>query len=181
MIENIGFIRAARTGGPLGGEGGGEIHRPEHQSRRGEVDTASAHDAEDLSTVQGEVARVHGHAKPRDAGEAAGAGHIVQASARVEVVATAGASSNRCAAAMAAVGQNVTAGADNQGHSIRVGPAVEWLEKKSCPRRYEGNLIFSRNGRTEEARPNRSAGSRDNSTCPKRRDKCATGGNQSRD
>ena len=99
----------------LGGEGGGgEIHSPEHQPGGGEVDTAAGHDAEDFRPVQGEVARGHGHTKPRDAGEAASTGHVVEAGAGIKVMAAAGASSNRCAPAMAAVGKNVTADMDNQ-------------------------------------------------------------------
>ena len=62
---------------------------------------------------ESEVAEGSGHAKARDAGEAAGAGHVVEAGAGVEVMATAGASANRRAVAMAAVGKNVTAGANN--------------------------------------------------------------------
>ena len=114
MIGNIGVMGAARTGGALGGKGGGgEIHGPEHQAGGGEVDTAGGHDAEDFRTVQGEVARGHGHAKPRDAGEAAGAGHVVEAGAGVEVVATAGASANGGTLTVAAVGQDVATGSND--------------------------------------------------------------------
>src|SRR5271166_5073168 len=96
----------ARTGGRLSGKGGGgEIHGPEHQAGGGEVDASGGHDAEDFSTVQSEVARGHGHAKPRDAGEAAGAGHVVEAGAVVEVMAAAGPSANGGAVTVAAVGE----------------------------------------------------------------------------
>ena len=105
-----------RTGGTLGGEGGGgEIHGPEHQSGRVEVDTAGGHDAEDLGAVQGEVARGHGYAKPGDAGEAAGAGHVVEAGAGVEVMAAAGASANGGALTAVAVGKSVAADTDDRG------------------------------------------------------------------
>ena len=78
MIVNIRVIGPVRTGRLRGGEGGGgEIHCPEHQPGGGEIDFAGIHDAEDFSTVQGEVARGHGNAKPKDAGEAAGASHVV--------------------------------------------------------------------------------------------------------
>ncbi len=108
----------------------GELHCPEHHAGSGEVEMASGQDAEDFSTVQGEVARGRGHTKPRDARKATGAGLVVEPGLGVEVVTAAGAAANRCAPAMAAVGQDVTAGADNQGHSIRVGQLVEWLERK---------------------------------------------------
>jgi hypothetical protein len=94
--------------------GGGEIHCPEHQPGGGEVTIAGGHDAEDFSTVHREVARGHGHTKLRHAGEAAGTGHVVKAGADVKVMTTAGASPNRCAAAMAPVGEYVTADTDNQ-------------------------------------------------------------------
>src|SRR3974390_1457273 len=95
MIGNIGVTGAARTCHLLGGEGGGgEIHGPEHHPGGGEVDTAGVDDPENLGTVQGEVAPVHGHPQPRDAGEAAGTGHVVEAGAGVEVMAAAGASAN---------------------------------------------------------------------------------------
>ncbi len=106
---------AVWAGSRLGGEGGGgEIHGPEHQPGRGEVDSAAGHDAEDFSTVQGEVARGHGHAKPRDAGEAAGAGHVVEAGAGVKVMAAAGASSDGGTMTVAAVGENVATDTDDQ-------------------------------------------------------------------
>ena len=70
MIENIGVTGGMRTCGTLGWEGGGgEIHGPEHHPSGGVVDIAGVDDAENLGTVQSEVAPVHGHAKPRNAGE----------------------------------------------------------------------------------------------------------------
>jgi hypothetical protein len=58
--------------------------------------------------------RVHGHAKPRDAGEAAGTGHVVEAGAGVQVMAAAGASSNGGTLAVAAVGKSVAADTNDQ-------------------------------------------------------------------
>ena len=106
---------AVRAGSRLGGEGGGgRIPGAEHQSGRGEVDSAAGHDAEDFSTVQGEVARGHRHAKPRDAGEASSAGHVVKAGAGIEVMAAAGASSDGGTMTVAAVGEDVATGANDQ-------------------------------------------------------------------
>ena len=115
MIGDIGVMGAAQTGGRLGSEGGrGEIHGPKHHSGGGEVDSAGGHDAEDFRTVQGEVAPGHGHAKPWDAGEAAGAGHVVEAGAGVEVMAAAGASADGGTVAVAAVGKSMAAETDDQ-------------------------------------------------------------------
>ena len=106
---------AVGTTGWLGGEGfGGEIHGPEHHPGGCEVDTAGVHDAEDFSTVRGEVARGHGHAKPRDAGEAASTGHVVEAGAGFKMMAAAGASANGGAPAVAAVGKSMAADTDTQ-------------------------------------------------------------------
>jgi len=107
---------AVTTGSRLGGEGGGgEIHGPKHQPGGGEVDSAGGHDAENFGAVQGEVVPVHGHAKPRDAGEAAGASHVVEAGAGPTVMAAAGASADGGALAVAAVGKSVAAETDDQG------------------------------------------------------------------
>ncbi|HEY4932729.1 MAG TPA: hypothetical protein VII23_14265 [Terriglobales bacterium] len=104
-----------QTGSPPGGEGGGgEIQGPEHQPGGVEVTIAGGHDAEDFRAVQGEVARGHGHAKPRDAGEAASTGHVVAAGSSVKVVAAAGASSNGGTLTVAAVGKSMAAGTDDQ-------------------------------------------------------------------
>jgi hypothetical protein len=115
MIENIRVMGAMWTRGRLGGEGfGGEIHGPEHQPGGGEVDSAGVHDAKDFRTVQGEVARGHGHAKSRDAGEAAGTGHVVEAGASVEVMAAAGTTADGGSLTVAAVGKRVAADTDDQ-------------------------------------------------------------------
>ncbi len=115
VIENIVVIAVGKKGYRLGGEGGGaEIHCPEHQAGGGEINTAAVDDAEDFGAVQGEISLGHGHAKPRDAGEAAGPGHVVESSAGVEVMAAAGASADGGSLAVAAVGKRVTAETDNQ-------------------------------------------------------------------
>jgi len=120
VIENIVVTGTAQTGSRLGGKGGGgEIHGPEHQPGGGEIDSAAGHDAEDFRTVQGEVARGHGHAKPRDAGEAAGTGHVVEAGAGVQVMAAAGASADGWALAVASVGESVAADTDDKGRVHR--------------------------------------------------------------
>src|ERR1017187_9964542 len=97
---------AAQTAGRLGGEGGGgEIHGPEHQPGSVEVAASGGNNAKDFRTVQGEVARGHGHAKSRDAGEAAGTGHVVEAGASVEVMAAAGTTADGGSLTVAAVGK----------------------------------------------------------------------------
>ena len=116
MIGNIWVTGTARTGKRLGGEGGGgEIHGPEHQPGGGEVDSAGGHDAKDFRTVQGEVARGQGHAKPREGGEAAGTGHVVEAGAGVKMMAAAGASADGGTVTVAAVRKSVAADTDDQG------------------------------------------------------------------
>jgi len=118
-MGNIGVIGAAQTAGRLGGEGfGGEIHGPKQHSGGGEVESAGVHDAEDFGTVQGEVARGHGNAKARDAGEASGTGHVVEAGASVEVMAAAGASSDGGSLAVAAIGKCVAADTNDRGTRV---------------------------------------------------------------
>src|SRR3974377_1833057 len=115
MIGNIGVTGGMRTWGTLGWEGGGgEIHGPEHHPSGGVVDIAGVDDAENLGTVQSEVAPVHGHAKPRNAGEPAGTGHVVEAGAGVEVMAAAGASADGGTAATVAVGEGMAAETDDE-------------------------------------------------------------------
>jgi hypothetical protein len=115
IIENIGVMGEAWAGLGLGGQGGGgKIHCPEHQMGGGEIEVAGVHDTADFGTIQSEVAPVHGHAKPRDAGEAAGSCHIMEAGAGAEMMAAAGAPSNGRAVAVVAVGKSVAAETDNQ-------------------------------------------------------------------
>jgi len=115
MIGNIGVTGGMRTCGTLGWEGGGgEIHGPEHHTGGGVVDIAGVDDAENLGTVQGEVAPGHGHTQPRDAGAAAGTGHVVEARLGVEVMAAAGASADGSTTATVAVGKRVAAETDDE-------------------------------------------------------------------
>ena len=115
MIENIGVTGTVRMGsGPDGEGGGGEIEGPEHHAGGGEVEAAGVDDTDDFSAVQGEFALVDGHAKPRNAGEAAGPGAVVEAGAGVTMMAAAGASANGGAVAVASVGKSVAAETDDQ-------------------------------------------------------------------
>jgi hypothetical protein len=68
----------------------------------------------DFGTICGEVAPVHGHAKPSEAGESASAGHVVEAGAGVEMMAAAGASSNGGSLTAVAAGKDVVAVTDDQ-------------------------------------------------------------------
>ena len=119
---------AARTGGWLGGEGGGgEIHGPKQHSGGGEVDAAGVHDAEDFGAVQGELEPGRGHAKQREGGEAAGAGHVVEAGAGVKVMAAAIAAANGGAMTAVAVGKSVAAETDDQVRVDKDLRKVIWL------------------------------------------------------
>ena len=100
-------------------DGCGEIQGPEHQASGGEVDVAGVYDAEDFGAVQSEVAAIYGHTNPRDAGEAAGAGHVMEAGARVAVMAAAGASADGGGVAVAAVGKSVAAERDDEARIHR--------------------------------------------------------------
>jgi hypothetical protein len=115
MIENIVVTGAVWPRRRLGGEGfGGEIHGPEHHPRSVEVDTAGVHDAEDFRPVQGEVAPVHGHTKPRERGNAAGTGHVMETGEDVKVMAATGASADGGTSTVAAVEKSVAAETDDQ-------------------------------------------------------------------
>jgi hypothetical protein len=106
---------AMRTCGMLCGEdGGGEIHGPEQQPGGGEVDASGLDDAVGFGPVGGEVAAVHGGDEPGDAEDAAGAGHVVQAGAGVEVMAAAGASADGGSLTVATVGKSVAAETNDQ-------------------------------------------------------------------
>jgi|SRR3974390_93685 len=120
MIGNIGVTGGMRTCGTLGWEGGGgEIHGPEHHPSGGVVDIAGVDDAENLGTVQGEVAPGHGHTQPRDAGAAAGTGHVVEARLGVEVMAAASASADGGTTTTMAIGKGVAAEADDKARVHR--------------------------------------------------------------
>jgi len=115
LIANIGVSVAARDACKVGRERrGGEIQGPEHHASGGEVDSARVHDAKDLGTVQGKVAKSFGNAEARDANESAGTGHVVETGACVEVVTTAGPSADGGAVAVAAVGEDVATDTDRQ-------------------------------------------------------------------
>ncbi|MGA9565547.1 MAG: hypothetical protein WBS19_08495 [Candidatus Korobacteraceae bacterium] len=118
MIDSIGVSWTdsglAQTQVVFGADsGGGELNCPEHHSGGGEVKTAGSHNTEDFCAIESKVAGRLGNAEARDTSEAAGASHVVEPGAAVKVMATAGASANRRALAMATVGKNVTAGAND--------------------------------------------------------------------
>jgi hypothetical protein len=120
-----------RTGIRLGGEGGGgEIHGPEHHSGGVEVDSAGVYDAKDFQSVQGEIARSHGHKKPRDAGETAGAGHVVEAGVGVEVMAAAAASADGGGVTVATVGKGMAANTDDKRRGHREARALRWSQMR---------------------------------------------------
>ena len=114
MIGNIGVMGAAQTGGPLGGEGGGgEIQGPENHSGCSKSIRPVARTRHDFGPIACQVAgRLLGHASGGK-GAASCPSHVVEASAGVEVMAAAGASANRSALTVAAVGQDVATGTDD--------------------------------------------------------------------
>ena len=147
MIENSGVMRASTLVPKLGWEGcGRESQAPHHDAGGIEIDAAGGQDAANLSMVQGEVARGHGHTKPGDAGAAAGAGHVVEARLGVEVMAAAGASANGGTPAAAAVGEDVAAGANDQRLRAHNQASVEdgegGVKRKNEGCRYESNRSF---------------------------------------
>jgi len=119
VIENIGVRGAVFTALWLSREGGGgQIHRPEQHAGGAEIDIAGVHDAHDFDAVEVDVAEVHGQVEPGEAGEAAGAGGVVETGADVEVVAAAGAPTGGGGEAVASVGEGVAAERDD--HRVRV-------------------------------------------------------------
>ena len=133
MIDAIGFI-GAQTRNGLDRKGSSrEIHSPEHQPGGGEINAAGVDDAKYLGAVEGEIAESLGNTQARNADKSAGARHVVEAAADVEVMAAAGASANGGASAVASVGQDVATGANDQalrGHSISVGDSWGEVKKK---------------------------------------------------
>jgi hypothetical protein len=106
---------SAQTGSGLDRKsGGGEVYGPEHHSGGGEIDAAAVDDAEHFSPVQGEVARGHRDAKPRDARQAAGTGHVAEAGPGVKMMAATSTSPDGGALAVAAVGESMSAETDDQ-------------------------------------------------------------------
>jgi hypothetical protein len=109
-----------RTGGTLGGEGGGgEIHGPENHSGCVKVYTPCGQDAADLVPVACKVAARVRDAPAEDNGAASGTGHVVEAGAGVEVMAAAGASSNGGSPAAQAAGEDVVAGRNDEARIHR--------------------------------------------------------------
>ena len=106
---------AARADGGLRREdGGGEIHGPEHHSGCVRADALGGEHAAHLSLVVSQITRRFGDEQARKSHAATGAGHVVEAGAGVKVMAAAGASANRRALAMVAVGKRVPAETDDQ-------------------------------------------------------------------
>ena len=110
----------ARTGGTLGGEGGGgEIHGPENHSGCIKVHTPGGQDAADFGAVACKVAARVWDAPAEDKGAKASAGHVVETGAGVEVMAAAGASSNGGSPAAQAAGKDVVAGTNDEARTHR--------------------------------------------------------------
>jgi len=111
---------AAWTGDRLGGkDGGGEIHGPENHSGGVKVHTPGSEDAVDLGPVTCKVAARVRETPAEDSCAAAGAGHVVEAGAGVEVMAAAGASANGGSLAAQAAGKDVVAGTNNEARTHR--------------------------------------------------------------
>ncbi len=120
MIGNIGVMSAARTGDRLGGKGGGgEIHGPENHSGGVKVYTPGGEDAVDLGPVAGKVAARLWDTPAEDKCAASGAGHVVEARLRVEVMAAAGASADGGSPASQAAGKDVVAGTNDEARTHR--------------------------------------------------------------
>ena len=106
---------AVQRGVRPGGEGGGgEIQGPENHSGCVKVDTPGGEDAIDLGPVECEVAGRLWDAPAEDKGAALRPGHVMEASNGVQVMAATGAAANRSAVAVTAVGQNVSAGSNDE-------------------------------------------------------------------
>src|SRR5271165_701711 len=120
MIGNIGVMGAARTGGWLGGEGGGgEIHGPENHSGGVKVQTPGGQDAADFGPVACQVAARVWDTPAEDQGATVSAGHVVEAGAGVEVMVAAGASANGGSPAAQAAGKDVVAGTNDKARTHR--------------------------------------------------------------
>ena len=121
MIGNIGVRGAVRAGVRPGGEGGGgEIYGPENHSGRVEVDTPGGEDAIDLGPVECEVAGRLRDAPAEGKGAALRPGHVMEASNGIQVMAATGAPANGSALAVAATGQDVTTGTNDQARIHKV-------------------------------------------------------------
>jgi hypothetical protein len=115
MIGNIGVMGAVRTNIRLSREdGGGEIHGPENHSGCVRVDTLGGQDAVDFEPVVSQIAERLGNEEAEGANVTASAGHVMEASNGVQVMAATGAAANGSALAVAAVGQDVAAGTNDE-------------------------------------------------------------------
>ena len=117
MIEIIGVMGTAPTGAEAGlgaEDAGGKIHGPENHSGCVRVDTLGGKDAADLGLVAGQVAGRLGDAEAEDKGAAPRPSHDMEAGTGVEVMAAAGASTDGGTLAVAAAGQEVATGANDE-------------------------------------------------------------------
>ena len=106
---------AVRRGVRPGGEGGGgEIQGPENHSGCVKVDPPGGEDAIHLGPVECEVAGRLWDAAAEEKGAALGAGHVMEASNGIQVMAATGAAANGSALAVAAVGQDVATGTNDE-------------------------------------------------------------------
>jgi len=106
---------AVQRGVRLDGEGGGgEIQGPENHSGCVKVDTPGSDDAIDLGPVECEVAGRLWDAPAEDQGAALRPGHVMEASNGIQVMPATGAAANGSALAVAAVGQDVAAGTNDE-------------------------------------------------------------------
>ena len=120
MIGNIGVMGAPQTGRGLDREGGGgEIHGPENHSGCVKVHTPGGKDAADFGAVAGKVVARVWDAPAEDHGAASRAAHVVEAGAGVKVMTAAGASSYGGTSTVAAVGENVATGSDDEARVHR--------------------------------------------------------------
>jgi hypothetical protein len=144
---------ATRATAGFGAEDRGrQVHCPEDQPSCTGIDALGGENAVDLGPVPLEVASGLGDTEAENEGAAAGAGHVMQAGAGIEVMAAAGAACDGGLETAAAVGQKVPAGANDQGLAMHrdlrgvkgSGYVQKWErgERKSAGRRYESNQTF---------------------------------------
>ena len=106
---------AVQRGVRPGGEGGGgEIQGPENHSGCVKVDTPGGEDAIDLGAVECEVAGRLWDARAEDKGAALRPGHVMEASNGIQVMAATGAAANGSTLTVAAFGQDVAAGTNDE-------------------------------------------------------------------
>jgi len=108
-------VNGAGEEGRLGAlDGGGELQGPQHGCGGVGIDALGGEHTAHFALVVSQIAGRFGDEQARESNAATGASHIVQASAGVEMMATAGASANGGTLAVAAIGESVAAGTDNQ-------------------------------------------------------------------